>query len=373
MKIVHVVTYVSKDGAFGGPIAVALMQLEELARRGHEVELMAGWDGEASLTADGVKVSLFRARRLSRKGFSGMIAPGLLRALRARAREGAIVHIHLGRDLTTLGSAIALYGCKSRTILQTHGMVMPDRRLPVRLLDGLITRKVLARADAVLALTRDEQQGLREVSHGRIKISEIANGVQAKAGPELERNHNEVVFLARLHPRKRVMYFARMISLLVSRGLDIKGVVIGPDEGDLAELRSFTSKRKLGDALVYEGTLATGAGQERLARATVFVLPSVGEIFPMTVLEAIAANTPVVTTSYSGIGQLLAELEAAIVTDGTPEALADAVQSLLVDPDLRRTLLEHGKAALESKFSIKVVADRLLENYQLSRVSARES
>jgi glycosyltransferase involved in cell wall biosynthesis len=363
LKIVHVVTYVSKDGAFGGPISVALAQLTELARRGHDVELMAGWDGEAELRADGVKISLFRATRLVPKGFSGVWARGLLAAVRDRARTGAVIHIHMGRDLTTLGSALALSRLPTDLVLQTHGMVMPDARVPVRILDLFFTRVVLANAHRVLALTDEEVVGLRAITRGRVKISEIANGVSRTEISTAKRNPNEVVFLARLHPRKRVMHFARMCAILVERGLPVKCVVIGPDEGDLPELMEFLSRSNLGDALVYEGPLPSGQGQERLGRASVFVLPSVGEVFPMTILEALAARTPVVTTVHSGIAPLLKNLRAALVTDGTPLSLADAVESVLTDEEVREFLVKNGQTALENRFSIGAVATQLIEIY----------
>lgn len=364
MKIVHVVTYVSKDGAFGGPISVALAQLSQLAREGHEVELMAGWDGEAEVKADGVKISLFRATKLVPKGFSGIWARGLISAVLARARAGAVVHVHMGRDLTTLGCAAALTRRQMEFVIQTHGMVMPDTRLAARAVDLVLTRSILSRAYSVLALTEAEVAGLQAITRGHARISKIANGVAPADRTSVGRRVNEVVFLARLHPRKRVMYFARMCKILVDRGLPVRCVVIGPDEGDLPELLAFLSETKLGEALVYEGPLQSGQGQERLAEASIFVLPSVGEVFPMTILEALSARTPVVTTIHSGIAPLLKSLQAALVTDGSPESLAEAVESLLTDEDLRESLIKNGQAALEETFSIRAVAAHLVKIYR---------
>ncbi|MCU1552986.1 MAG: putative glycosyl transferase, partial [Arthrobacter sp.] len=178
----HVVTYVSVDGAFGGPIAVAIAQLTELARQGHDVELLAGWDGKAVIDAQGVKVTLFNVRRIWPRGFSGLWAPGLARAASMRARSGAAIHIHLARDLITLSAARAV-SRNARPVLQTHGMVMPDNRLKARLLDRFFTGRVLSRASRVLALTEREQLGLTEVARGPIVLERIANGVSLQAAP----------------------------------------------------------------------------------------------------------------------------------------------------------------------------------------------
>jgi hypothetical protein len=62
MRILHVVTLVSADGAYGGPVAVAVAQTQALAELGHDVTLLAGWDGRAKLSAPKVDVQLLRAR-----------------------------------------------------------------------------------------------------------------------------------------------------------------------------------------------------------------------------------------------------------------------------------------------------------------------
>lgn len=358
MKIVHVVTFISKDGAFGGPVAVALGQLEELARQGHDVELLAGWDGQAEVAASGVKVTLFKTRRLSKSGFSGLWAPGLARAARARAISGCRVHIHLARDLVTLPAALAV-ATVVRPVLQTHGMVMPDARSVLKLIDRCLTTFIFRRARCVLALTEKEASGIRKIGGTGVTVETIANGVRVPALSPVGRRGNEVVFLARLHPRKRVMAFAEMSRILIARGIRAKFVVIGPDEGDLGRLRSFIKTNNLDQHMCYEGVLQTGASVPRLAEAGVYVLPSTGEVFPMTVLEALAAGTPVVTTISSGIAPHLSRLGAAEIVEESPDALADAVQRILLNQSLRASLISNGYRGLATTFSIEAVSSRL--------------
>lgn len=362
MRIVHVVTYVSEDGAFGGPIAVAVAQLEELARRGHEVELLAGWDGKATLAVVGVKVSLFKVKRVRKAGFSGLVAPGLARAARARARDGAIIHVHLARDLVTLPAALAVL-TYTKPALQTHGMVMPDARMAAKLLDRFFTSRVLRRARRVLVLTESEANGIKEISTGSSAVELIANGLRAPEVSSHSRRANEVLFLARLHPRKGVLAFGEMCKILVQRGVAVRCVVVGPDEGDLPKLRAFVSANSLDEHLIYEGVLPTGQAINRLSKAGVYVLPSTGEVFPMTVLEALAAGTPVVTTNDSGLAPHLVALGAAEVTGGNPEELADAVSRILTDRSLRDRLILNGRLGLTTTFSIEAVVRRLERVY----------
>lgn len=122
--------------------------------------------------------------------------------------------------------------------------------------------------------------------------------------------------------------------------------------------------RGLTDVVSYGGALEHSAALEAYRRAAVYVLPSVHEPFPMTVLEALAEGTPVVCTDSSGIAAELERGQAALVTDGSPEALADAVAALLVDEQLRSRLAEAGRRAIDEVFSIRAVVDQLEGIYQ---------
>lgn len=78
MRILSVVTLVSPDGAFGGPVRVALNQATALRELGHDVTLAAGGRGfdEPPTELDGVPVRLFPARTVVPGiGFAGLSSP----------------------------------------------------------------------------------------------------------------------------------------------------------------------------------------------------------------------------------------------------------------------------------------------------------
>jgi glycosyltransferase involved in cell wall biosynthesis len=177
MRIVHVVTYVSTDGAFGGPVAVMRAQTAALAAEGHEVEVFAGWDGTAQLTIPGVRVRLFPARQAVRgAGFSGIASRPLVRALAAELDRFDAVHIHFGRHLLDLQAALAVRRRRHPFVVQPHGMVQPSNAPKAILIDALATRRILRSADLVLALTADDERGLRSVARGPIRVLRVPNG-----------------------------------------------------------------------------------------------------------------------------------------------------------------------------------------------------
>lgn len=368
MRIVHIVTYLSADHAFGGPLSVARAQAGELARRGHDVALWTGWDGQGRMAVQGVDVRRFRAHHLLRPaGHSGLVAPGLLLALR-RAGSFDVAHVHLARDLVTLPSARLLAWRGTPYVVQAHGMVMPDGRARARAADVVATRSVLRRCSTVLALTEVEVDGIAEVAGAPLPITRLPNGVPAGAPPSSRRPAGvpDVLFLARLHPRKRVLAFAAMAAELRARGVAARFSVVGPDGGDLGPLRAQLRRDGAAGHVGYEGALPAHEVAARLSRASVYVLPSVDEPFPMSVLEALAAGTPVVVTDTCHIADVLRRHDAALVTDGSPGRLADAVQTLLTDAAAGERLRSGGRRALAVEFSITAVGERLEEIYRLA-------
>ncbi|MGK5448679.1 glycosyltransferase [Streptomyces radiopugnans] len=385
MRIVHTVTLTGDDGAYGGPVSVATGQLAELAARGHEVALVSLWRGRAAppRTLDGVPLRAHRARTLvPGRGFLGLFHPRLALTLWRLAGRADVLHVHAGRDLVSLAALAAAVLRRRPFVVQTHGMVQPRRSAAVRLFDRCYV-PLLRRARAALVLTEAEETGLRRVLRpGGPTTVRLPNGVRPaaagpeerpreEAGPEERPDEADVLFLARLHRRKRPEAFVRMAALVRAKHPEASFTLHGADEGRLAPVRRLIAQEGLDEAVGYGGPLDHAAAVRRIARATVYVLPSVDEPFPMSVLEALAAGTPVVCTDSCGIAAELERRGAALVTDGSPGALAGAVLSLLEDRSLRERTAAAGRAAVRERFSLAAVADRLERLYGSAARAAR--
>jgi glycosyltransferase involved in cell wall biosynthesis len=362
------VTLVSPDGAFGGPIRVALNQSAELRRRGHDVHLAAGWRGQGSppSTLDGTPAKLFRAFRLIRPmGFSGMVSPRLALWLLMNIEDYDVVHVHAGRDLISTASLALAWVRRRPYVTQTHGMVQPDPRLRARVMDTAAVRRLLRAARTRYVLTEHEEDGLQQVLGSPMTCERLPNGVpQQSDHPDVVTGASEVLFCARLHARKRPVAFVEMASELMRRGIDASFAIVGPDDGELASVRESIANAGLQEAVGYEGALDYQAVLTRMRQADVYVLPSVDEPFPMSLLEALALGLPSVCTDTCDIAVALRDHGAAIVTDGSVTALADAVQAILTDDGLRSELSRNARKVVSELFSMDAVANRLERTYQ---------
>ncbi|MFH9827908.1 glycosyltransferase [Streptomyces bobili] len=368
MKLVHVVTLVSDDGAFGGPTSVALAQLEECAARGHDVTLVSLWRGR-SPAARRLGAVRFLSRPAWRvvpgRGCLGLMHPLLLWDLWRAMGHADVVQLHAGRDLVSLAALLVARLRRTGFVTQTHGMVEPRGHTLARVFDRLYV-PLLRRSRCCLVLTERERRALTDVlGPDAPPLVSLPNGLRVgdEAGT-VPRSGHEVVFLARLHPRKRPEAFVEMAALVHKEMPEARFTLFGADEGSLPAVRQLIADRGLTEVVSYGGALDHSAALEAYRKAAVYVLPSVDEPFPMTVLEALVEGTPVVCTDSSGIAAELTRRGAALVTDGSPETLADAVCLLLADETLRRSVAEAGRRAIEEVFSIRAVVDRLEDVYR---------
>jgi glycosyltransferase involved in cell wall biosynthesis len=349
---------------------VAVNQCAELRRRGHDARILAGWAGAGPAPAEieGVPAHLFRVRRvLPGPRFAGLLSGDMLRWLRAHGRSFDVAHLHLARDLIPLSAGWLLRRAGVPYAVQTHGMVTPDPRPSARLIDAVATLRTMHRATARFVLTDAERSAVGELLGDPDTTRHLPNGVEspasARPGPR-PGPASDVLFLARLHPRKRVLDFAAAAERLLGEGLDATFSVVGPDEGDLAPLRAFLDERPaLAGRLRYEGAMGHDEAMARMARAGVYVLPSVDEPFPMTLLEALALGVPSVCTTSCGLAPALAADGAALVVRPGVDGITDALRTLLSDDRRRREVSAAAIRTVRARFSLTAVGDQLVSTY----------
>jgi len=371
VRILSIVTLVTPTGDYGGPLRVAVNQARALQERGHEVTLAAahrGFDGGAPARLSGVPARLFPARRLApRTGFAGLSAPAMARYLAHALRSYDVVHVHLARDLVTLPAALLAAARGVPYVLQCHGMVDASGSLLARVGDPILTRPALSRAARVLYLTPREREDLASVLGRSDTLEHLANGVPA-ATRSADPTTPEVLYLARLTPRKRPTLIVDVADALQAEFPGTRYRIVGPDEGEGPAVQAAI-ERSSAD-VVWEGPLDPDKTLARMSSAGIFVLPSVDEPYPMSVLEAMSVGLPVVVTDTCGLAPLVARTGAGLVVDSRPASLVDAVRSLLGDPDGAQRMGSTGQQVARHELGMDAIA-RTLEGIYASALRNR--
>lgn len=171
-----------------------------------------------------------------------------------------------------------------------------------------------------------------------------------------------VISVGRLVPAKNYSLLVESVMLLCDRYPTIRCLIVG--EGSCRpEIERNIDELNLGGHLILAGMRRDIP--DLLAAADVFVLSSVREGLPLSLLEAMAAGKAVVCTDVGGIPDAVADgKNGLLVSSGDAGALAGAIGRLLDDADLRNRFGHAAHQEVERKFSVRIMARKTGEIYK---------
>ncbi len=246
-----------------------------------------------------------------------------------------------------------------------------------------LLREICAAAEFVAAETDYSRDLLRQrCPTSAAKIHRVYNGIDLERFSE---SHGETArpavapyHLPRIVSVGRLVAFKGFDDLidacaeLARRQIDFVCDIIG--DGPLREtLQAKIEQLDLASRVNLLGSLSQGAVLEKLLAADIFALASTTDaqgatdVFPTVILEAMASARPVVSTHLAGIPELVLDGQTGILVPPNDSiALAQALEQLLRDPELRLRLGEAGRARIEQHFRIEQTVAPLVEMLERS-------
>lgn len=186
------------------------------------------------------------------------------------------------------------------------------------------------------------------VIHSGVDLSRFPAGWAAERAHERRDSVApvEILNVGRLDPVKGQAVLVEAMALLRDRGVDCHLTVIGGGDAE-EDLAAAVSELDLSSRI----DLVGAKGQDEVAasfrQADIYCMPSFQEGLPIVIMEAMAAELPVVVTAIAAIPELVVDGESGyIVPPGRADALADAIEVLCTDAERRRTFGEKGRQAV---------------------------
>jgi glycosyltransferase involved in cell wall biosynthesis len=291
--------------------------------------------------------------------------PQLVRVL--RAERPAIFHAHLSWPLSCkYGLTAAILARVPIIVATAHLYVKPPKKLSVHAhlrLNAAFVDRYLAVSHGV---ARQLAQSLRIPPR---KIRVIRNGISIPASTRpataalrstiTKATDRPIVLVsARLEKQKGHQYLIEATAHVPEAVFIFAGV--GSEQ---TRLEAQAKALGVTDRITFLGHREDIA--DLLASCDLFVLPSLFEGLPLSILEAMAACKPVVATAVDGNKEIVIDGQTGLlVPPADPVALAGAIRTVLSDPVLARRLAAGGKARVQEEFCAERMVKSVMQVYE---------
>ena len=178
----------------------------------------------------------------------------------------------------------------------------------------------------------------------------------------------QILSLGRLAEKKGVEYMIKAVAHLRFKFPQLQCEIVGDGE-ERTKLEELVEQNDLERMIQFKGSVTTGEVQQYFQRADIFIAPSVTsssgdeEGLVVTIKEAMATGTPVITTNHAEIPEMVTDgISGFLVSERNAQEIADRITSLVLNPDLCRTFASGARKVVEQKF------DQLKLNEQLEEI-----
>jgi glycosyltransferase involved in cell wall biosynthesis len=274
-------------------------------------------------------------------------ARALRRVVTGRQRpDVAHVHVSRGGSLLREGLLVALLRLRRVPVVVTlHGSSSLSNGRAEFLLTGLVLR--LASVAHFLSDAHRSRYGRFVTRHVT-----LPNAVRVGGSPATPRRP-DVVFAGVVGTRKGVDLLLKAWQALPAGGWTLH--LYGPPDSD------FPLPREL-PGVVAHGEVAPSVVQDALASASIAVLPSREEAFPMFLVEAMAHGCAIVATDVGGVRELMGDAGVLVPADDA-DALGAALAGLIGEPDRRAELARAAGNRAAERFDAGPVTRQWVETY----------
>lgn len=367
MRILRVTQHLYPEVSGGASYHAHAMSRDQ-ASRGHDVTTLTVSPGDnrpPRETRDGYTIVRCRPNASVLGNELSLEMASFLRSV----DDFDVVHAHAHQYFATNLAALRRRFSEVPLAITNHGMYPQSApRWLMRAYLATVGRWTYNAADVIFSYTPEDRDATHDFGI-RTPIEVVPNGVDTARfspdGPSCDRVDDDgfvVLFVGRLVDAKRptvaVEAFERLLRSTPDASLYLAG------DGPLADhVGRFVSARGLGDAVEVLGQVEYEYMPRLYRSADVLVLPSRSEGMPRTVLEALASETPVVTSDLPPVAPITERAGMAVSVDDI-DGFASALHELAADPVRRCELGKRGRRLVVSNHdwadTVERTTDRLV-------------
>jgi glycosyltransferase involved in cell wall biosynthesis len=381
MRVLHVLPSIAPS--YGGPSTALIGLSNALSARGVYTETVTtdlGMEEGRNLNYGGlsefrgVKVRFFPRMLPARLPRDFALSPKLGGWLKAHIRDFDIVNIHGLFNYPNSVAASIAYKAGVPYVIRPCGMLDPwclkqSRFKKVAYLKLFGYRHL--RNAAAFSFTTSEEEKLA------YKVARQPPGVVIPLGVTttedtreqddllLPRDKKVILFLSRLDKKKGIDLLISSVARLKDIRNDFLCVVAGGGNAEYeARIKAEVKVKELDDVVWFSGFVEGERKRQLLKAASCFALPSYQENFGLSVAEAMAAGCPVVISDQVNIHKDISESNAGRVVRCDVDELCSALDEVLSDEAMQRTMGLNGQRLVREKYDWDKVGERFITLYK---------
>lgn len=195
----------------------------------------------------------------------------------------------------------------------------------------------------------------------------VGNGVNIEefSRPPVRNRKEYVLYVGRLSYRKGVLDLIKAMETVI-QDHNIKLIICGKGEIE-GDLRDYIHKKGLDNSVIINGHIKRNELIEMYYGAKVFILPSHYEGLPTTLLESMAAGTPVITSDIPAVEGLIENgVTGYKYAKGSAIDLAGKIKMLLENEQIANEVGARGRKKVISEYLWEIITSRVLDCYYQS-------
>ena len=219
-----------------------------------------------------------------------------------------------------------------------------------------------------ISISKRMKKELKDLGIPENKIVYLPNSIDTSLfKPKKGKEENMLLFVGRISASKGLHILVESLQYLKE---NVHLVIIGPPDWDINYHQNILKmiekeNRKGKHEIRYLGALEQTELVEWYQRASLFILPSFAEGLPVTILEALACETPVIATPVGGIPEIIQNYKTGILVPRNDcKKLAKAIQYLLENRDARSRMGQEGRKHVVKSYSLKSACKKLCAIYE---------
>lgn len=353
MKIIQVIP----SFVFGGAEIMCENLLYAQKKLGHEVIAVSLFDLHSAITdrieSEGIKV-FFMGKK---PGLDLSMKRKLTKLFRAEKPDAVHVHLNAIKYAAPAAKAAKVKKC----VYTVHNLAQKDAAGFSQKLNAYFFSHSMAQPVALSSTVKESIAKVYGICECKIPV--VFNGIDlskciVKTDYEVGENF-EILHIGRFFAQKNHGGMLRAFAKVCEQYPDARLRLVG--DGELrAESEELARTLGIESNVIFEGVQSNV--YPYLNAADMFILPSLYEGVPITLIEAMGSALPIVATAVGGVPDMLTDGESAALCECEVDAIANACLTLMADAKLRA---KYGRAAFEAsaEFSAEGMAERYLEIY----------